>query len=152
MDKTIGAPTSYIVETDLIAEKACEIFGADDKKLAKFLDIALATLTLWKKKHSTLRASIKRGKETFDTQNVEKSLLQRALGYETTEVHTESCTKEGCKGTKTKHITKHVISDIAILFWLKNRHPQRWRDIKALDISGNVGLSVSYVTNVKQIK
>lgn len=130
-----GRPTDYREEYNEQAEKACRIFGAADKKLAEFFEVCKATITNWKRDYPEFLASIKRGKEYYDTNKVEKSLLQRALGYKTTEVHKElGPDKKTVIGVRK--ITKHIISDTAILFWLKNRNPKRWRDIKAMEVTG----------------
>ncbi|MEE9356524.1 MAG: helix-turn-helix domain-containing protein [Methylococcaceae bacterium] len=132
-----GRPTEYKEEYNELAEKACKIFGADDKKLAKFLEVCKSTITTWKKKHPEFLASIKKGKDFYDTNEVEGSLLRRALGYKVTETHKVLDEKTG--EIITKEVIKHVVSDTAILFWLKNRNPKRWRDIKAMEITGRDG-------------
>jgi hypothetical protein len=73
--------------------------------------------------YPNLKASIKKGKEEFDTANVEKSLLARALGYE----HPEE--KVFCHNGEiiTHNQIKHYPPDVAaILVWLTNRQPERW--------------------------
>lgn len=83
---------------------------------------------------------------------VEKSLLQRALGYsyeETSEKY------EGGVMTERKVTKKHVASDTtAQIFWLKNRKPEQWRDkpqsesasdkalAKAIEILGGVDSAI----------
>jgi hypothetical protein len=138
-----GRPTQYkeefLTSYAELAEKECSINGADDKKLAEYFNVTETTINNWKIAHPEFFKSIKKGKEDFDTNKVEKSLLKRALGYEAIETHKEKCNAPGCSGTKTKTITKHIISDTAILFWLKNRWPERWRDIKAMELTGKDG-------------
>ena len=56
---------------------------------------------------------------------VEDALFQRALGYDWVEKKTEATDK----GEKSVETTKHVPGDVsAMLAWLKNRRPDRWRD------------------------
>lgn len=149
-----GRPTEYKESYDKLAEKACEIFGADDKKLARFLEVCKATVENWKKEHPKFLDSIKRGKDVFDTRNVEKSLLERALGFEYEEVHTEI--SEGADGKQrkaVKKIKKYVPPETtANIFWLKNRHSDRWKDRKAVDISGslNVGKKPQTLEDIRE--
>lgn len=131
-----GRPTDYREEYNEQAEKQCRIYGAVDKKIAEFFEVSEVTLNAWKKEYPEFLKSLKNGKDYFDTNKVEKSLLKRALGYKTKEIHKEKCTEDGCLGTKIKTVTKQIISDTAILFWLKNRNPERWRDIKAVVVTG----------------
>jgi len=65
---------------------------------------------------------------------VENSLYERAMGYEYTE-----CTKELVNGEliTTKTVTKRQPGDVtAMIFWLKNRKPDYWRDVRDLKHSG----------------
>jgi hypothetical protein len=139
-----GRPTKYKKKYVKEAEKACSIFGADDNKLAKWFEVNQDTIYEWKKIHQEFSEAIKTGKDIYDTENVEKSLLRRAMGYQTIETHEEACNEKGCKGTRIKTVTKWVVSDTAIIFWLKNRNPQRWRDIKAVQVKSDNVTSIRY--------
>jgi hypothetical protein len=137
----MARPTKYKVEYNKIAEVACMSFGADDKQLAKLLGIALRTLQLWKEAHPEFMHSIKKGKEVFDTNSVEVSLLQRALGYEHEEIKFFSD-----KGivTDQRTIIKHYPPDtVAAIYWLNNRRSDRWKNRKAVEITGANGEPVN---------
>ncbi|MDD3155667.1 MAG: hypothetical protein PHS41_12450 [Victivallaceae bacterium] len=63
----------------------------------------------------------------------EKALLRRALGFRQEEVYSEDiCDRksgEVLQSVKRKVVTKEVPPDVrALLFWLKNRSPGRWRE------------------------
>ena len=65
--------------------------------------------------------------------DVEKALLQRALGCRQQEIHAEDLidkkSGEVLEVTRRRTVTKEVPPDVrALLFWLKNRAPERWRD------------------------
>ena len=122
-----GRPTKYKPEYVDMAYTLCAELGATDFDLAAIFRISKSTLTNWKQRYPGFLASIKRGKEVFDTQVVEQSLLRRALGYEITEVQTFKG-KDG-EVTGSRVICKHVAGEVtAMIFWLKNRSPERWRD------------------------
>ncbi len=64
---------------------------------------------------------------------VEKALLRRALGFRQEEIHTEDvCDKKTGEVLDTfrrRTVTKEIAPDVrALLFWLKNRCPGRWKD------------------------
>ena len=64
---------------------------------------------------------------------IEKALLKRALGFfqeeSVTEEVIDSETGLVRETAKRRRVTKEVPPDVrALLFWLKNRRPDRWRD------------------------
>ncbi len=64
---------------------------------------------------------------------VERALLRRALGFQQQELFTEElydkATGEVLETAKRRVVTKEILPDVrALLFWLKNRRPDRWRD------------------------
>ncbi|MDR0932279.1 MAG: hypothetical protein LBM70_04575 [Victivallales bacterium] len=64
---------------------------------------------------------------------VEKALLKRALGFTHQEIQTEEVfdkeTGELLTTGKRKIVSKEVLPDVrALLFWLKNRRPNRWKE------------------------
>ena len=64
---------------------------------------------------------------------VEKALLKRALGFTHREVQTEELfdkeTGELVSTGKRRVVSKEVLPDVrALLFWLKNRRPNRWTE------------------------
>ena len=100
--------------------------GLTDDQIAHNMGIAVKTLYRWRDKYSLICQALKEGKEVVDRM-VENALLKRALGYEYEEV-TYECGKE------TKRVTKQVVPDTtAQIFWLKNRKPTSWRDMKHVD-------------------
>lgn len=121
----IGRPTKYKKEFCVQAEKLCKK-GFTDKDLAEFFEVQEQTINNWKEAHPEFLESLKSAKEQHDVAVVEKTLLQRALGYEISEVKVEE--QEGSP-SKTTTTNKHVApSDTALIFFLKNRNPERWRD------------------------
>ncbi len=131
-----GRPTKYNpeVHNDIIYKLAKK--GFTDEELAESLNICRATLTIWKREYPDLLAMISEGKADADME-VEKTLYQRALGYEFKEhkVTTESVTikKDGVEipGEKTKEetTTKQMAPDYnSMRLWLINRKKADWKD------------------------
>jgi len=98
--------------------------GLTDVEMAKALGIAKSTLNNYKSKYPEFMDSLKRGKEVAD-ERVVRSLFQRALGYSHPEVHISNY-----QGVITiTPIIKHYPPDpVSMIFWLKNRRPEQWRD------------------------
>lgn len=116
------------------AYEVCQL-GATDRKLAKVFNVCVDTIKDWKKRHPEFKEALRASKKKADARVV-KSLYERAMGYS----HDE--TKVFCKdGAITTHtITKHYPPDTnAIIFWLKNRQPEDWRDKVYTDVSNPDG-------------
>lgn len=100
------------------------IKGFTDAEIAKLYNVNRRTVTNWKTKYPDFLMSLKKGKEIADSA-VERSLFERATGYTHPEVHITNY-----KGTIIKtEVLKHCPPDpTSMIFWLKNRKPQEWRD------------------------
>ncbi len=118
--------------------------GLTEAQAAKKLGVSVRTFEEYKSRYPHFLQAIKRGKAPVDFE-VENALLKRARGYTYEEKHT--VTKIQGKGDKAeatvaevRRVVKHVPSDTtAAIFWLKNRDPERWRDAKALEVTGASG-------------
>lgn len=112
--------------------------GLTDEEIAKNIGISRSTLAEWKKKYPDISDTLKKGKEIVDME-VENSLLKRAKGY-TVKIHKTFKLKKveyDMMGKKVKEEEVleqgedevHVPADTtAIIFWLKNRLPEKWRE------------------------
>lgn len=115
--------------------------GLTDKQIAKNLGIALSSFYEYQKQHSEFMDALKRGKAPVDIE-VENALLKRARGYEIEEVTVEyKPGKDGedkAKPTSIKKVKRQVLPDpTSMIFWLKNRLRKKWRDDRALMLSGD---------------
>lgn len=83
----------------------------------------------YKKNKRELREAIKRGEQHL-TKHVESMLYKKCSGYEVEE--TKTLIEKDGKGKEKKKIekiTKHIIpSDTSIIFFLKNKDPENWKD------------------------
>jgi hypothetical protein len=143
----IGRPTKYSEDMHERAAFLIREFGMTDKQLAKAFGVAEASLKEWRQVYPAFSAATKEAKADYDSGTVEKSLLKRALGYRYKEVTKEKTDNGGME------ITKEVIREMppdttAMIFWLKNRQPARWRDSKNIDHSG--GVKIIHVSNVEE--
>ena len=117
--------------------------GLTMENLAIAFNINLSTLRHWMDSYPELYDACIKGKEIFDY-SVERSLMERAKGYNWTEVKTvEGTDFLGRESTMVTTTNKHVPADsTAQFFWLKNRHPLRWHDVHRSEINSNIDINV----------
>lgn len=120
----------WLESDNLLRLQAWARDGLTDEQIAHNMGINTRTLNEWKKKYSPIMQSLKDGKEVVDIQ-VENALFKRAIGYDYEEV--TEVREEGVLIQK-KVVKKHMAPDTtAQIFWLKNRKPEMWRDVKRVD-------------------
>ncbi len=128
-----GRPTKYKEEYCEQARKLC-LLGATDKQIADFFDTSEQTINAWKKAHPKFLESLKKAKSEKDAR-VEKSLLEKAMGYS----HKEDKIFNNNGVPLIVPTIKHYPPDAtAMIFWLKNRQPQKWRDKQVMEHEGEV--------------
>jgi len=148
--KTSGAPTKYDEDYPRMAEVACSQGGFTDQKLALLFNVVKSTINAWKKDHPEFKAALKRGKDQFDTEVVEKAFLKRCVGFsynETTRepmitkvLNADGTQEEVYKMAVTKRVRKFVTPDAkGCMDWLTNRAPDRWKKSKHVEITGQGG-------------
>ena len=103
--------------------------GYTDKQLARVFEVTDRTINNWKKEYPEFFQSLKDGKFLADSK-VEASLYQRACGYSHPDVHISSY--EG-KIKKTAIIKHYPPDPTSMIFWLKNRKPNDWREKHELE-------------------
>lgn len=128
-----GRPTRYKKEFAVQAAKLCKL-GATDKDLADFFGVVEQTVNNWKKSHPEFFESLKDAKNELDSK-VERSLFERATGYEHSEDKIFNANGEPLIVPTVK---RYPPDTTAAIFWLKNRKPQEWRDKVDLEHSGKV--------------
>jgi hypothetical protein len=123
-DPKLGRPPTYKPEFAAQAAKLCKL-GATDMDLADFFEVSTVSISNWKVSKPAFLEALKVGKALVDEQ-VERSLLNRALGY----------TYDAVKVLQYEGVPvyapyrHHVPPDTtACIFWLKNRRAQAWRDV-----------------------
>ena len=133
-----GRPAApyYDEETCRQAKELYEL-GATDVKAAKFFEISVHTLHQWVKQYPKFSQARQEGKDSYDSQLVEKSLLNRALGSSHPDVHVSNF-----RGKITlTNITKHYPPDTgAIALWLSNRSSKRWKNKQEVEHTGEIGV------------
>lgn len=111
--------------------------GLSDEQLADKMGICTSTFYAWKNKYPEISEALKEGKDVAD-RKVENALYKRACGFEYEEVTTE---RDEINGKMiTKRVTKFYPPDpTSMIFWLKNRKPDEWRDKRETEVTGSGG-------------
>jgi len=125
-----GRPSKYKPEYCEQAHKLV-LLGATDERIIDFFGIGNGTFYRWRQAHPEFREALKLSKEEMDTQ-VEKSLFLRAMGYSHPEDHISNYQGEVTVTPTTKHYPPDATS---MIFWLKNRQPDKWRDTQQHNVN-----------------
>lgn len=113
--------------------------GLTEAEIAQKMGVSRSTLNNWKNKHLDILDTIKKGKEVADRE-VEESLFNKAKGF-TVEIQKAfklkkiTYDKKTGKKTKEEEVVEYATEEVyvppdtgAIIFWLKNRKPDVWKD------------------------
>lgn len=129
--------------------------GYTDEDIAKKMEINVGTLYEWKKRFSEIDEALKKGKDVIDDE-IEETLIKSAMGYSYDEVIKELRKNDETDEAElvvTRVVRKHQPPNVtALIFWLKNRRRESWRDkISKEDLqSENILLSVGDVDAEKK--
>lgn len=137
VDGNGGRESLYDPSFNDLAYKYC-LLGATDEILGKYFGVTERTINNWKKDYPEFFHSIKKGKEEADIE-VAESLFNRAKGF-TKKVKKTFKLKKQVNGEgsderlETSEDEVYIPPDTtAIIYWLKNRQPEIWRDKQEID-------------------
>lgn len=112
--------------------------GMTDEEIARQIGISRSTLIEWKKKYPQISKALSDGKD-FADRLVEDSLYKKAMGFyvfeqkafkvkniEYDENGKKISEKEELQTAEERHYIEPDIK--AIIFWLKNRKPEIWKE------------------------
>lgn len=129
----MARPEKYKAEYARMAAKACEL-GATDADLAELFCVSRRTINYWKVTQPKFAENLRLGKQEADAR-VERSLYERAIGYEHPDMHVSNYQGEV---TLTPIQKRYAPDTTAAIFWLKNRDPENWRDKQEVQHSGEL--------------
>lgn len=139
-----GRPTKYNPDLHPALGEAYAIAGFTVPQMAEKMGVAASTIKLWMEEHEPFSAAIKKGRALPD-EKVERSLFELATGYEyDAEKPLVVAGPQGC-GSEVqiaKYREKIPPNATAIIYWLKNRRPDKWRDKQELEHSGSLGVTI----------
>jgi len=116
--KKMGRPSKLNQQSTLDKAKKLYLKGCTDIEVAEILGVSEQTINNWKKRDKNFVESLKDWKDEADKE-VEKSLYQRACGYDRDDHH-------------------YPADPTSMIFWLKNRKRLEWRDKTDIEHTGNV--------------
>ena len=108
--------------------------GLSRAQIGAFLNLTPRTIAAFARRHREFAEALAVSPSAEDCREaVEAALLRRALGFRQEEEYSEDVVDrksgEVLGEVKRRTVRKEVPPDVrALLFWLKNRHPERWRD------------------------
>lgn len=138
VSRPLGRPTSYQPRYAKIAEILCRQ-GATDSVLADAFGVSIMQTQRWQSMYPEFGDAVRKGKSEVYDPLIERALAQRALGY-SVDCEEVKVNKDG--DIIRYQVRKHFPPDTtAMIFWLKNRQPTRWRDVWKIDHSGKVDTS-----------
>lgn len=131
--KRQGRPPKYQDSFAVQARKLGNL-GATNVDLADFFGVSIRTVDRWLVEHEDFCRAVNEARQ-FADQNVERRLYERATGYTF-----DSEKVMAVKGEVVRVPTReHVPPDVtAMIFWLKNRKPEQWREKQLVEHSGTV--------------
>lgn len=114
------------------------IKGATNDEIAEAFGITVRTFIRWKQQFPSLAEAVSQGKDIADAK-VEKSLYQRAIGYQVTDeektIEMDPRTGEQ-RPAKVKKTTKNIVPDtMACMYWLNNRKRTHWSQRQEVALS-----------------
>lgn len=148
MPKT-GRPSSYKKEYAKQVEKLAKL-GATDQDIADFFEVSRQTIENWKAQHEEFFYTLKAGKEEADAR-VERSLYQRAVGYEQDAVKI-FMPKDAVDPVYAPYRERIAPDTTACIFWLKNRKKEEWRDKVDHEVGGKDGGPIQAAITVEFVK
>ena len=141
-----GRPTNYSRQYDEICYRACAFLGFTDRQLQSLLGITKSTYYRWKLRYPGFAEVIQKGKDEFDSDNVEKSILKRIIGYDLKQHIVKNKALSVDKKGKILYATEVTEKDIHIppdpkhgFTWLYNRREGRWENKAKREVTGPDG-------------
>lgn len=136
-----GRPSKYKQEYAEQARKLC-LLGATDAKLADFFEVDEATINRWKHDFPEFCKSLKAGKIQADAE-IAESLFNRAKGYVAPDLDIKMYEGEIIETPYMKHYPPDATS---MIFWLKNRQPDLWREKReAVEVNDDNEITINVV-------
>jgi len=134
------------VYDDTIAARAYILacLGWTNAQFAVSFGVDVHTIQMWLVQHPEFAEAVYDGKAIHDS-GVQKSLLQRAMGYTITEKTTKNGTDRYGDPIR-EEITKerHIPGDpVCMQFWLKNRHPDEWQDLSRRQVDSHIKIDLT---------
>lgn len=125
-NKTRREGAKYFYDDMVRQGKALAVLGLSTKEMAEFWGVGQKTLRRWMLRNPDFRKEIDIAQARADT-NVTRSLYKKALGY--TYYERKYALDNDGKKRLIEEKERQALPDLgAIIWWLKNRQPDKWRE------------------------
>ena len=138
-----GRPATYTEQHKEVMLRLAPL-GYTNDEIADIIGCTRSTFYKWLQDDPELSDALKISKSIMDSE-VTQSLLKKALGkVETVETISGICPNTG-NLIETKKVKQHAPDTTSMIFWLKNRRPDLWREKQEVQHStSDQGLKLSY--------
>ena len=119
--------------------------GLTDEQIAKNMGISRSTLNEWRNKYPDISDTLKKGKEIVDIVT-ENALYKKAIGIKEIlkkPIKVKEVVYDNGKRVKETEKIEYADEEVyfppdvtALIFWLKNRKPDKWKD-KPIEVADN---------------
>lgn len=161
----MGRPSTYKPDIHVVLAKSLYRIGLTDIEVAEEFGVGVNTILKWSVDYPEFKKARKNGKGHPDSQVV-AALYKKAIGYEyvetiqelkqrkyPTDKKTGKLVRPRGRPPKPKLVTTKVIvkqaqpDTLAIIYWLKNRMPENWKDRHEVEINGGGVATILVPTN-----
>lgn len=118
--------------------------GKTVEEIADVVGVSKRTLQNWMGKDTDLMLAVREARQVAD-ELVEAALFSRALGYSHEEI--KHFAHEGVVSDKRTVIKHYPPDTTAIMFWLRNRNPKKWKEKTEGDVNVNNSVNLSTLTD-----
>lgn len=141
--KSVGRPSLF---KQIPLSKFKELYekGLTEKEIAKSLGVSEATIYNWKNKNVEFLESLKDWKSKADAE-VEQALYKSACGFVVKNKKAIVVSDGKDVGSHIEYVDEYIQyppNATSMIFWLKNRQPDKWRDVKESKVSGELDVTV----------
>jgi hypothetical protein len=145
--------TKYDPDKYPILIKWMRRYGLSNRQICKELKISTSTLHNWMETYPEVKKAMDENKRESDNK-VADSLLQRAIGYNYSEIKTKEIklrTKNPAgeqfrlPAIQVETTIKHVPADVlAAQYWLNNRYKEMWSHVNKHEFTGRDGKPIEH--------
>ena len=145
-------PTKFRPDRHPMIIQALASVGKNRDEIAALMEISRDTLYSWQKRWPEVKAALEHGAVEANAEIV-ASLFKRATGYEYEETRTAIIKRpDGTQETRVEKVKKFVAPDTtALIFWLKNRLPDQFKDVNDMRHSGAVKVEHEEDSEIKEL-
>lgn len=134
-----GKYEEWRTEEGLVRLRGWARDGLTQEQISEKIGISRSTLNEWIKKYADIADTLKKGKEVADRE-IEESLFKKAKGFtmkiqKPFKLKKITYDKKTFKKIKEEEKVEYAEEEVyippdtvAMIFWLKNRKPEVWRD------------------------